>query len=455
MKTLNEPFAKILDEKKREIFKWFKEDYIGSEGMPIFDLDARTGKAISAKNQIAELGDYLPFFSYFKQEEFVNAQLKLVHGFFKKDGILLKRVSIPKKMPFYEALLLKAVPKHAECFEYTDLLLGLLEVYELTKEKKALDLAKTALDKAYSLFYKDGLMYDLYFPQLKLKIPLSSSLSGMYIELLCDFYRLTKDERYLKRAKALAGSWINLPFVKKYGLFPAYCSPGALTQKIPIVAKYSNVVKIHKHNTSMMAGIVALYNQTHDKDLLTVIGRWVNGVQKYLMQKEGGITEVVKFNKGNPTTLWKIELRNFAVIDLLCDISHFTNNQKYLALACRIADFWLNLQSGKTGLIPFESGGKESRFDPLTDFSIALMKLHELTGKTKYKVAAVKIFQGQLKYHWTNRGYVERVDVNSGKITDYRIETRFTSLFLKSLLLFSENKKIYEDWIIYSIMRDR
>ena len=83
------------------------------------------------------------------------------------------------------------------------------------------------------------------------------------------------------------------------------------------------------------------------------------------------------------------------------------------------------------------------------------MKLHELTNKKIYRTAAEKLLKAQLKYHHTKYGYVERVNVKSGNIVDYAIETRFTALFLKLLLILEKNKKIYNDKKFYYLLRDR
>lgn len=438
---------------KKEIVNWYKTDYLNQRGVPYFEVDGRSGKPLSNRDLIPELGDYLPFLLYLGEKKYVKKQLDSVKKYFSKN-ILIKNLSIPKGIPVYEALLYKFIPKHSECFEYTDLLLGLLEIYEQNKNEDVLRFADHILNKAYSLFYKNGFLYDLYFPSLKMKLPATSSLSGMYIELLADFYRLTKNKKYLNKAMELVGSWSKVEFFDKYGIFPAYYTPNKLIRILPLFKKYNNIAKLNKHNTTMMAGILALYQQTKDKKLLAIIEKWVSGVKNYFLNKNKIADEVIEIKNRKKKVLWGAEIRNFALIDLLADIYQTTKNKECLDLAEKNAKFWINQQSD-IGLIPFMPKGNYSRFDSQTDMGVAFMKLYELTNKKIYKIVANKLLKAQLNYHHTKYGYVERVNVKTGRIIDYSIETRFTALFLKLLLILEKNKKIYKDDKFYYLLRDR
>jgi len=380
-------------------------------------------------------------------------QIALVKAYFSKN-ILLKKLSVPRGIPMHEALLYKLIPKHSESFEYTDLLLGLLEVYEQNKNKAILKFADHVLNKAYSIFYKDGFLYDLYFPSFKMKLPAASSLSGMYVELLADFYRLTKNKKYALMAQHLVDSWTKTEFFENYGLFSAYHAPSRIIRKLPLFKKYNSISKLNKHNTTMIAGILGLYQQTKDEKLLKIIKKWVWGLKTYFLNKDGIADEVIEIKNNKKRVLWKAEIRNFAVIDLLSDIYETTKDKECLILSEKNAKFWINQQTD-IGLIPFNPNGSYSRFDSQTDMGVAFMKLHELTNKKIYRTAAEKLLKAQLKYHHTKYGYVERVNVKSGNIVDYAIETRFTALFLKLLLILEKNKKIYNDKKFYYLLRDR
>ncbi|QQG38516.1 MAG: hypothetical protein HYS32_02810 [Candidatus Woesearchaeota archaeon] len=442
-----------LKDVKREIVNWYKTTYLNNKGIPYFEIDGVTGKPLSNRDLIPELGDYLPFLYYIGEKDYVNRQIKIAKSYLTK-GIITKKISIPRGIPLHEKILYKLVPKHSESFEYTDLILGLLEVYEQSKDKEVLNFADYMLNKAFSVFNKDNVIHDMYFPSLKLKLPASSSLSGMYIELLADFYRLTKNKDYLTRAYALVEKWASVDFFNKYGVFPVYYTPNKKIRKLPIFSKYSKIAKLNKHNTTVIAAILALYQQTKDPKLLSIIEKWVYGLKKYFLNKDYIADEVIEINEGKKRILLKPEIRNFALIDFLADLYYTTKNKEYLNLAEKNAQFWINQQSD-LGLIPFTPNGNYSRFDSQTDMGVAFMKLYELTNKKIYKNSAYNLLKAQLKYHHTKHGYVERVNPKTGWIMDYSIETRFTALFLKLLLTIEKNKKIYKDKKFYYLLRDR
>ena len=128
--------------------------------------------------------------------------------------------------------------------------------------------------------------------------------------------------------------------------------------------------------------------------------------------------------------------------------------EKCLVYAEKVAEFWLNLQS-KLGLIPNRLDKSYTHLDNKTDFAVALLKLYALTENKKYKNAAIKIIDGVIKFHRTDRGYVTSVDAKSGEIVNYEVKTKFNSLFLKPLIAIDREDEIYKDKKLYNILRDR
>lgn len=82
------------------------------------------------------------------------------------------------------------------------------------------------------------------------------------------------------------------------------------------------------------------------------------------------------------------------------------------------------------------------------------MRLYELTKKEKYREVAKRIFEGILKFHKREYGYILSVD-NKGNLVDGTISPKYISLFLKVLIFFNEERKIYESECYHNLLNDR
>lgn len=142
-------------------------------------------------------------------------------------------------------------------------------------------------------------------------------------------------------------------------------------------------------------------------------------------------------------------IKNHGLADLCCDVAHFLGGEDpaFLETARSLSDFWISRQSPATGLLPFEPEGPRaavSFLDGETDWTVALLKLHELTGEARYREAALRILSGVLAHHRTDRGYVNGVDLATGEIRDDLVETRYGALLLKPILFLLSGKRIYD-----------
>jgi len=443
----------------QEIIKWFKIDFLGPDGFPVFDLDGRTGKPLSKRNLMPELGDYLPFLLYLGEEDYVNEQIELARIYFEENELLInkeKRKLVIKTNEGYNIRKSALLPSFSYSFAYTDLLLGLLECYELKGDRKNLSLAEKIIQKVFDNFFRDGFLCSYYIPLLGYRIPVSESNTGLYIEILVDLYRFTDKQKYIKRAEDLAKSWLKTDFVKSYGLFPYYHLLDSKFLLIPSIKQMSKTVTLTKHNYCTLAGMLALYEKTKKEVFKEAIEKWVEGFEKYLIDEKSIVHTEVEIDNGKITRKGA-SFNSLFITDFFCDIYCKLNEEKCLLYAKKVADFWLKLQSKNTGLIPNQLDKRATFIDNETDFSVALMKLYSLTGEKKYKNTATNIVNGVIRFHRIKRGYVRSVDAESGEIVDYKIETKFTSLFLKPLIAIASGNEIdiYKNQMLYNLLRDR
>ena len=120
-----------------------------------------------------------------------------------------------------------------------------------------------------------------------------------------------------------------------------------------------------------------------------------------------------------------------------------------------LADFWISIQAKKTGLFPEDSESRFSYLDSETDMTVALFKLWELTSREKYYSSAMSVLHGIFKYHKKEKGYILQADINSGQVSEKVYRTKFNALLLKPIIYLISSKKMYEDNLIFTLMKDR
>jgi hypothetical protein len=419
-----------------EILELIPQKYTNEDGVLIEHKGGGRTRHI-----LDDLGDYLPFFAYLKQDEFCENQIKALPKYMK--GNLLKPLQkifgIGVNTPY----------------EHSDLVLGLVDYYNYKKDPKTLELAEKVTHGLLKKFKLHKMKSSFYFPSIHVRLPLFDSMDGMYIELLVWMYKVTNDEKYLKHAEGLAKRMLKLPLFKKEHLFPSLTSP------VPWVfpkniRQRTREVKLMKNNTNTIFGLIELYKTKPEAYLKVGIDQWIRAVETKLMNDEGGVHgTAIKTKDG--WDLKPVELTpNFAVLDCLCDAYHVFKDESYLKLAVRMGDYWLSKQSKETGLLPlFPDEAPDSYLDSETDMLVAFHKLAELTGDKRYKESADGIMDGILKHHHAEGGYYLKVDINTGKPTQEHFKTKFITLFLKALILYETEGKLYNDPDLFELLKDR
>jgi len=439
---------KFLEREANDIILNIINKYTNKEGFIVEKGDVLTGNVNKRNIIIEDLGDYIPFINQLGYKNFSSKQIKLTISFLEKRNYVYKKNKVLIR-PYYN----------------TDLILGFLEYYQQTKNQESLNAAKKIIQSWHKYFIKNNFVSAAYLNKINLNLPLTCSQGGgMYIELLSDLFKITKEKKYLALAKRLTDGWVNCPFFKNYGLFPNYhLFSFKILKLFPDIKKRITNATLHKQNTNLIFSLLSLYLMTKNKDIKKALYKWFGSVKENLLTKEGGL-----YTNWNPIEKGKnINLTNFHALEVFSDSSYFLMDKDLLSTAIKIGDFWIKQQSKETGLFPLwtkSPKGQESKSKPKntswldcnTDMIIALMKLYELTRNKRYKESAELALEGVFKYHKKKYGYAKIVDYTNGKVIDPEFQTKTVTLFLKAIILFlNKEKNIYKTNWLYKLLRDR
>jgi rhamnogalacturonyl hydrolase YesR len=381
-----------------------------------------------------DLGDYLPFIFYLKEESFAKQYIKDTMKYYP-NGL--------------EASHSKFGLKYINIYEYSDFLFGLIEYYKETQEKKVLNYIEKLTDQLVKEFHlgTSPTSFSFYLSSLKIKkIGILENSIGFFIELFVELHRLTKKEKYLELAYHLSDVLHEEKFFKKHSLLQEYTGPFLPSEK--------KRVRIMKTNTNSLYGFLELYRHTQEWGTRRIIDKWLDSLLKLVDDKP---SQYYEFKGGTFHSSQDYLLPPaFALIDFICDYTYFSKDEVFLEKAIKIAEVWLKEQ-GKTGLFPNRAGTKVSDLDSNTDFSVALVKLFELTQEEKYLKKAKESINAIKKYHYDKkRGLVLGVNIDTGKIENPIIKTKFNFLFFKAKILEDAKYRIYDENLkVYEILKDR
>lgn len=419
------------------IITFLKKDFVMSNGA--FYLE-RCGKNIFAHHIFPDFGDFAPFFLYFGQEDFVDGQVSI----FRKT---LKNNILISEFPSF------GIKNLAKSYEYTDLLLGLIDYHFFKKDKENYKLLFDSVNTAVDIFGFDKKPRSFYSPKLKLSLPILDTRDATFIEIFADLYKSTSDKKYLDIAYNIYNKLIAGKFFRKYGLFPTWDANFAIRSFFNLINDKFNSALIHKNTSNGLFGLLALYKETRDKNILDNIFFIISSLKDRATLERGGIIET--YRPGSIAKEASLS-SSFSVLDFLCDLHFLIKRKEDLDYAENIAKYWINRQ-GRTGLFSEFSGGKSSFFDAETDMCVALYKLSELTGNGRYSEAADKCLSGIIEFHG-KKDYVLSVNINNGEVINRAQRTKFIALFLKLLILKIETiggKSIYGNKKLLDLIKDR
>ena len=245
---------------------------------------------------------------------------------------------------------------------------------------------------------------------------LPNPFNGGYIELWLELLEHTHDAAWLERAERLARGWSCTEAFEHSGVFCRIESTHSTALAATLEQASTLKARLFKDNTNLVWGILALHQRTGEPRWRRVLSRWLSGFEAHF------------WNAGNVFLLLDPALRGrepslkaaFSSIDLLCDFHHAgVEPQRSLALAAAAADFWLT-QQWPNGLFPEQPGGGRDDLDANVDLTVALWKLHALTGEDRYRVAATRCRSALLELHAGPYGYGLAVD-QAGRVVDRQI----------------------------------
>lgn len=394
------------------------------------------------KPLVYDIGDILPFLYYFGEHDFCDKQIEMTVEIIEKKWLYQK-----------DSNKLKIV-------DQIDMLLGFIELYRLSQKDKHLFYARRIFESINTYFLRNGIVCYTEIPKNDIRPVYLSLYGAMVIELAVDLYDFTNDDFYINKAEEISDIIINDKFFIKNGFFCSgyYFKGFSLKEFYLPFLKHKWRIKTTK-SSNFISGLISLYEKTHNENIEKAIDRYFNSIEIKLYNNDFFYsTAYIENQKLNSQQLFG----TFLTIDRLCHAFFVFKKEKYIRFAKKIADSWLKKQ-GKTGLFPYNYDGNISWLDSCTDFSVSLLRLFELTKEEKYKHAADDCYQGILEFNWP----YESVDIHNGEKMkpllhsspdsqdEYRSDPKFKALFLKLMIYYNSDKKIFEENGLFKLLRDR
>lgn len=419
------------------IISLIKKEFVLNDGSLCLKKNYLTNLKLNKKMWL-DLGDWLPFFFYFKENDFISSQMNLLDPFLK-NNLLISEFNTFK------------IKNLCKSYEYSDFLLGLLDYYLEDKSDKNLKNLISHANKSIDIFNFDKKINSFYNPKFRLRIPVVDSRDGMFIEIFIEIFKITRDKKYLEISKNIFNQLINSPFYKKYHLLPTFSTSNKFIPYLLRSEKFKSA-EICKANSNSLYGFLSLYMETNDESIKEEIDKIINKIKSISIG--GGIIKTFYPNKKLNSSFLTA---SFSILDFLCDLYFITGIKEYLNFAVKIADYWLELQSKKTNLFPLHNNSRIDFFDSETDMSVALTKLYELTEEDRYKDSAEKCLEAIINFHG-KYNYVSSIDIEDEKIINPDQKTKFLALFLKLLILkmeYLKGERIYTNSRLFNLLKDR
>ena len=431
--------ANQYEKEARRVIALVKEKFVLPDGSLLLE---RTGDYVFPHHIFPDLGDVAPFFLYFGESAFIDEQVRLYRKKLK-NGLLVSE---------FPTLGLRNLVK---TYEYTDLILGLLSVWEYDKTQENKRILDETVDAAIYAFHLDGTMRSMYHSVWHVRLPIIDTRDATLIECFTALYRATGEERHLKVAYSIFDQLIATPFYKKEGLFADYEPTNIFFRLLLRNNKKTKTATMCKNNTNTLFAFLDLYRITHDERVFAELERLTESVLQKVTTPEGAIGE--RFVSA-AVPVRACLTASFPVLDYLCDLAVEVPKWRDRALraAQGIADFWLS-KRGATNLFPLYADREETFFDSETDMTVGLYKLAELTGEKRYETAADETLEGILRYH-APHDYPLAVSSKTGEVLNPTQRTKFLCLFLKVLILKIEQQKgvtVYGDAHLFELLKDR
>jgi len=390
-------------------------------------------ESFTEKPKFDDLADYLPFLCAFGAYDFTIDHI----------NALKEKINSENLIDFDENKIYKFSTHY-------EIILGLIEVYRLTRENDILDLAVKITDASIDKFiWRNGIVSS-YHSRWHLPSLLISFYNYSFVELMLDVYEETYNSKYLEISKKVLYDAVNIPFYRKYNLFPMadylIFRQGLFYLRPPHTSFMGK-------NSSILFGMIKFAELSDDAFIKESAYKFLDAVWSSMV--EDGII----YRSYQPHIAEKSS-PNLAAAFMYTNMLNSTyekfRREIHLDRSKIITDKWLTQQSN-LGLFPFEFDGNRSWLDSETDMSISLLELYELTGEEEYYKAAARCYQGILDYNLTSSS----VNIDTGTPTppvlfrSQKPTPKFMGLFLKLAYYFESGKQIYGENGIENLIRDR
>lgn len=418
MKSTKEPIE--YENVAKETVDLIREKLLNEEGLLIW---GRSKEEQYPTLIVDDFGDVAPFIAMYGGEDICKVHLDYV-----KNNI--------HNLGFKRA------------FAYTDLLLGLIWYGRLgVYKEQARHLSRELASVVETIWYRGPRLYSIR--EKNILLPITNGIDSTFIEVWTEMYRETREKKYRELAERTFEYFREIYRSYSHGLIPVHHVGAGWVRPITILfRKKFSKINVMKDNTNFLFGLLDMIRL----DILP------DEARHSFDEIHSRLSELAKTNTLNNTLVPDMKsdlLCSFAFIDLSCDAYSLLGDDSYLKPAVMLADYWLSLPKNKTGLFPRNYSSTETYFDSETDMAVALLKLYECVGDSKYRHKAQELATGLLKYHKKGHGYVTLVDINTGEIVSETVKTKFVALFIKLLHLLKVNKPIYSKKQLFMLAKDR
>ena len=419
--------------------------YSGKNGLLYSLIDASTGRILSRKSFIDDLGDYVQNFAWLgkvtNNQKYIDWSINQVR---LCDQLAFTKYNIFNHKITADQIKAKLNPTTSLYPSSSgDIITGLTCLYSITENQYILNIAKKLVE-GIKKSLKRNQIPRFFFPKLCLYAPITSpDVTGNVIEELVNLYYFTKNEKYIEFSKTLLEPWIKDKYFLEHGLFPSkkliyadnFFGKNAFNLFLKLAGiKMMNITSMIKHNTNMIYGMLNIYKANPDKRLKNLIETWLNSVEEKLLTDDGFYS---MWNGSSRKGFYISLANNHAIIDAFLESYLLFKDKKYLRIVEDVTKKWLDRQS-RIGLFPESPDNPDEsrrvKLDPNTDFMVLLLKIYEATRNKKYMKSALSCLEGILKYHKTDNGLIWATDSETGKVICSTMHVKFLTLFLKALL---------------------